>query len=674
MNSVHSTLRRKLLLNSGGSAVAPPDLETASALHAKAVTAFQRGDNEVALQLIERASANPETLELHYCTHAEILRRCGKLEAAEAAARRALACNPDCAKAWDILGTVLSDRGELAESSECYAAAIRIEPHSPQVLNNLAVVQQRQGRLDAAEASYRQALRLVPEDSEIRLNFATLRGMGGYYSEAMEIVERLLARNPNWAKAHLLAATLAWDTGKDAEALKHIDLVLAAAPEDTKFRTLRARILCRLERFDAALDDCYRVLAQIDNDADALHLKALALQGLNRAVAALEAFDSAEAAGLSRVTTAVDRAQLLAEMGRKDDALATLGSALALEPDNGAALYARANLIRYAPGSPDLAAMERIAGDPERPFRDRVPLSFALGKAYLDMGDGVHGFVWLDAANRLKRSSLKYNPDADARKFAEIAGAFTAEESTHGAISTNATRRPIFVFGMPRSGTTLIEHILASHGLVHGAGEPPHLHNIAEAFHAQWSRLSADELADSGRDYLARVTAGGSQAPWIVDKMPSNFRYAGLIPRLLPGARMIHCRRDPLDTCLSIYSLLFTTGHEYAYDMAELGRYYVLYRGLMAHWRRVLPRDSFLEIDYEMLVRDTEGEVRRILDFCGLPWDAGCLRFHENRRRVSSASLNQVREPIYTKSIGRARQFRPWLGALEAALANPAPA
>jgi hypothetical protein len=156
----------------------------------------------------------------------------------------------------------------------------------------------------------------------------------------------------------------------------------------------------------------------------------------------------------------------------------------------------------------------------------------------------------------------------------------------------------------------------------------------------------------------------------LVDKMPSNFLHAGLISLILPGARMIHCRRDPLDTCLSCYSLLFTSGHEYSYDLGELGRFYRLYRSLMAHWRRILRPESFLEIDYETLVRNTDGEVRKILDFCGLPWDTACLRFHETNRRVTSASLDQVRSPVYANSIGRAQPFRRWLGTLEAALAD----
>jgi hypothetical protein len=314
--------------------------------------------------------------------------------------------------------------------------------------------------------------------------------------------------------------------------------------------------------------------------------------------------------------------------------------------------------------------MTSIAGNPDARYQDRLLLSFALGQFYLDQSDGGEAFHWLEMGNRLKRSTIHYEWEADRRRFAEIMAIFSPETMSRlGGVGDSSTR-PIFVFGMPRSGTSLVEQVLASHPMVFGMGEPIYLAEMAEApgFLERIPELLPTELASLGRRYLALTSTDSVETPRLVDKMPWNFLYAGLISLILPGARMIHCRRDPLDTCLSCYSLLFSRGYEYAYDQTELGRFYRLYESLMAHWQKVLPTKAVLEVAYEKLVEDTEFEVRRILDFCSLPWDEACLRFYQTPRRVASASLNQVRSPIYRTSVGRAQQFIPWLKPLEAAL------
>ncbi|MGC1305552.1 MAG: sulfotransferase, partial [Caulobacteraceae bacterium] len=402
----------------------------------------------------------------------------------------------------------------------------------------------------------------------------------------------------------------------------------------------------------------------------ALHTRALALQGLDRSDDALEAFALARAAKANPALVVTHTAGLLAELGRKAEALAELEAALSLQPDLTDAWYARASLTRYTPGHPDLARMETLAAAPRATLRDRTYLSYALGKAYLDAGDGERAFDHLRDGARLKRATVAYDPKLEARAFAGIAAtyapAFLAER--HGV--GDPSPRPVFVFGMPRSGTTLVEHILASHPRVHGAGETIHLPDLVEAeqLGVRAATLAPEDFTRLGRRYLDLVGTSAPDTPRIVDKAPLNFMHAGLISLMLPGARMIHCRRDPLDTCLSAYSMLFTRGHEYSYDLHELGHFHRLYRGLMAHWREVLPAGRLLEIDYEALVEAPQPQIRAILDFCGLPWDERCLRFHETPRRVTSASLDQVRSPIYTGSIGRAQRFRPWLGELEAAL------
>ncbi len=314
---------------------------------------------------------------------------------------------PTDAEIWNRMGSILVERGEIAESSECFAAALRIDPNFLQALNNLAVVLQRLGRLGAAEARYREALQRAPDNLEIALNFAALLGSLGRYGEALDIVEHILEHNPDLARAWVLASALECDMGRRAAALARIERALVIAPDQPKILTRRAQILCQLGRCTDALEDCNRVLDMVPNDAETLHEKALALQALNRPEAALESFHLAEAAGIAPATAMADRGWLLAEMGRKDEALIAIGQALMLQPDLSSAWYYRANLTRYTRGQPDLAIMEGIADNPDLPFRDRVLLSFALGKAFLDMGDGARAFARLETGNRLKRSNSR---------------------------------------------------------------------------------------------------------------------------------------------------------------------------------------------------------------------------------------------------------------------------
>jgi hypothetical protein len=230
--------------------------------------------------------------------------------------------------------------------------------------------------------------------------------------------------------------------------------------------------------------------------------------------------------------------------------------------------------------------------------------------------------------------------------------------------------RPVFVIGMPRSGTTLVEQILASHPLVAGAGELPAMRLAVESlgdYPDAIAGLARDSLAALGRQYLQR-TAKLSTRPHLVDKMPANFLYAGLIHLILPNARIINCRRDAADTCLSCYTKLFAAEQLFSYDLAELGSFHRAYERLTAHWRAMLPADRFIDVDYESVVDDLPAQARRLTDWLGIRWDENCLRFHETKRVIRTASLAQVRQPIYKSSKGRARRYAPYLAPLLAAL------
>jgi hypothetical protein len=314
---------------------------------------------------------------------------------------------------------------------------------------------------------------------------------------------------------------------------------------------------------------------------------------------------------------------------------------------------------------------------------EQIELGFALGKAYADIGAHERAFRRLIDANALKRKQTFYDEGASLAGFERMKAAFTDALMRANEGLGDPSCAPVFILGMPRSGTTLVEQILASHPGLFGAGEIDDFgkatvaslrraQRSAQDFPEAISTMSGEQLRRLGEDYLGRIRAKAPAAERIANKTPENFRLVGLIHLALPNARIIHMRRDPVDRCVSCFSKLFAENLPYAYDLGELGRYYRAYEDLMAHWRAVLPEGVVLDVRYEEVVADLEGQTRRILDHCRLEWDARCLDFHRAARPVRTASVAQVRQPIYASSVGRWRAYEPFLAPLISALRGEA--
>jgi Sulfotransferase family len=304
---------------------------------------------------------------------------------------------------------------------------------------------------------------------------------------------------------------------------------------------------------------------------------------------------------------------------------------------------------------------------------ERVELHFALGTIYRKLGEHEQSFQHLLEGNKLKRRQFDYDVNSDIEHFARLremfSPAFMAARAGHG----NPSAQPIFIVGMPRSGSTLLEQILAGHPRVHAVGEKLNLHDAIGALKGEYpdnlATISGEDFGRLGIDYLARATASmPANKDRFTDKVPGNVAYAGLIHLALPNARIIHTRRDPVDNCFSCFSQYFLSGHEFSYDLGELGRFYCAIEEMAAYWRDVLPAGVMLNVQYEDVVADIETQARRVLDFCGLEWDEACLAFHDVERPVRTASAAQVRQPIYRSSVGRWRvyedQLQPLLEAL----------
>jgi tetratricopeptide (TPR) repeat protein len=305
-------------------------------------------------------------------------------------------------------------------------------------------------------------------------------------------------------------------------------------------------------------------------------------------------------------------------------------------------------------------------------------LHFALGKCYDDTNQHEKAFKHYQSGCELKRKRINYDPKQQSLFFDNLITIFDKAKIKSLRQFSNPSDLPIFVLGMPRSGTTLTEQIIASHPKVFGAGELRHFVDLVNKsvntsngqlfYPLNINLLSNEQIADIGTEYITRLRAYSPDAPHITDKMPGNFTNVGMIHALLPNAKIIHVVRNPFDNCLSCYTRLFQHGQSFTYDIAELGRYYADYRRLMQHWRKVLPKEAFLDVVYEDLVTDTEAQAKRIIDFCGLEWDANCLEFHKMERQVRTASVTQVRQPIYTTSVDRWKRFEKELQPLAIAL------
>jgi tetratricopeptide (TPR) repeat protein len=545
------------------------------------------------------------------------LARAGRLAEAAELYRAVLSANPESFEAHANLGGILLALGHFASAEPHLRQALALHPGQAPLHQNLGVAFAGQGRALEAEACFRRAAELAPDNPDIR------RQLGG----ALYRLQRLDEAEAQYRRA--------------------LDL----APEHSGALNGLAQLARRRQRFAEAEALYRRVLASRPSDADALY-------------------------GLGHC---------LAKAGRVAEACESIERAIAVRPDFIDAYYRLALLGRKDASGKWLAQLEELAARVASwPERQQVAYWFTLGRLREDMRDFDAAFAAYAEGNRVVRRWQRLDDYAsrqeplDACFNRSIAATFTASTlraAPHA--KTREARVPVFIIGMPRSGTTLVEEILAAHPAVHGGGEMRHLPDtLREVFGFDESAgrtpypeivpsLTPDALHDAGAAYLERAWQQAPDASHITDKLTTNYLHAGMIHLALPQAKIIHVARDPLDACLSCFANVFEQGSmPWAYDLATLGRHCARYLELMRHWRRVLPQDAVLDVRYEELVADPEPQVRRLLAHIGLPWDPQCLAFHSHPRGVDTVSLGQVRQPIYRSSVARWEHFRAHLGPL----------
>jgi tetratricopeptide (TPR) repeat protein len=648
-------------------------------LHHLGVLRGQQGRFEEAIGLLRHALAHaPTSAEAH--NHAGwVLHAMLRHEEAIASFDRALARDPGYVEAHYNRGTTLQALRRHDGAIASYEAALEIEPDIPAIRYSLGTALQALGRHRAAIAQYEQALATDPDYLRARTALGMALQTLGRHDAAIAHYERALAAEPGMADVHDRLGSALQLLGRHDAAIACHEKALALDPDNTDAHSNLGLALHAANRLVEAIGHYEQVLAIRPGIASAHNNLGLALQALNRHDEAIAQYRRAIAVGPGHAQRHGNLGVALQEMGRLDEACHAFEKAIALAPRRGRFYRHLADSKRFTAGDPALTAMQRLAaGRASLPEEDRRQLLFALAKAAADLGETERSFGYLIEGNALKRQQIDYDEARVLGEFTRIRTVFSRElMAARGGVG-HPSAVPVFIVGMPRSGTTLIEQVLASHPQVFGAGE---LRDIGDAaarlngldgipgsFPEIVASLPDDMLRAFGARYADAARARAPTAQRVTDKMPLNFLHVGLIHLALPNACIIHARRDPLDTCLSCFATLFTGDHRVAYELGELGRYYRAYEGLMEHWAQVLPGGVLLEVRYEDVVADLERQARRIVVHCGLAWDAACLGFHGSPRPVRTASAAQVRQPIYDSSVGRWRAYGSLLNPLMEAL------
>ncbi len=656
----------------------------AEAEHMLGIIAHQSGKLGEAIEHVRRAIALEPDVALYHANLGEMCRLAGRIDEAVAAGGRALEINPDYSAALSNLGIALFDQRKFEEAVALYDRAIALQDDFAQAHSNRGNALQRLKRFAEAEPSYRRALELQPAFLDGWNNLGTCLRELKRVAEAETIYRKALGLGPNNPDTLDNLALAVKDLDRLEEAAELLRRALVIEERSDKFHVHYATVLLDQKKIEEAAAATERALALNPNNHDAVNLMGRVAFERGDLRDSLAHYRRALALKPDLADAYNNMGNVLKELGQLHEAHDAFLQALRLDPDIAGVYVNLADSKKFEPGDPHLAAMQALAAKTEGLSKtDRMQLDFGLGKAYADLKDYDRSFKHLLAGNAAKRATISYDEKAAFALFEQIEAVFTRDLIAKKSAGGDPSQLPIFVIGIPRSGTTLVEQIIASHPMAYGAGELQTFNDVILTVRGPdgntivypefIAALEPWALKQLGAQYVAALRALASKegrgiSARMTDKMPSNYYFAGLIHLALPNAKIIHTIRDPVDTCISCFSKLFSAEQNHTYDLGELGRYYKRYERLMAHWRRVLPAGRILEVRYEDVVADLEGQARRIIAYCGLPWDDRCLSFHETDRPVRTASATQVRQPIYRSAIGRWRAYEEHLGPLLEAL------
>ena len=571
-------------------------------------------------------------------------RALGQSGEAMAPLRRAVALKPDLGPAWLALGDLYTDVGDARNADLAYSQHIKCSTRDPRMRAAGAALYEN--RLAEAESLLRAQVREKPTDVAALRMLAEVAARLRRYGDAEVLLRSCAELAPSFIAARHNLALVLHRQNKAAAALAEIDYCLSVEPHQIGYRNVKAAILSALGEYDASL----RLYREV-----------------------LEAYPNQPRIWLSY-------GHALKTSGRDEEGIRAYRKSIELDPRLGESYWSLANLKTFRFKAQEIGAMHCALGVKELDPHERFHFHFALGKALEDEADFEKSFEHYTEGNRLRRLEIRYDADEHRERLGRSHALFTREFLSKRAHAGCPAADPIFIVGLPRSGSTLLEQILASHSLVEGTMELPDIIAMARRvagtaddsdganYPGVLAALTADQWRRLGEEYLERTRIyRKSSVPFFIDKMPNNFLHLGLILVALPNAKIIDARRHPLACCLSGFKQHFAMGQHFSYSLEDIGRYYRDYTAFMAHFDRVAP-GRVHRVFYENLVDDTETEVRALLDYCGLDFEPSCLRFYENSRAVRTASSEQVRRPIFRDGVEQWRNFEPWLVPLKTAL------
>ncbi len=568
----------------------------------------------------------------------------GNDPAAIAALRQAVASDPALAAAWRKLGDLLTRAGDTKAADAAYMSYLGSAANDADLVRAAHAL--LDDKYDLAERLLRARLRTAPTDiAALRLLAETCVALGRA-PDAEGLLQQALTLAPSFAAARHTYAVVLFRLDKAGLAIPHIERLLANDPHNAGYRTLLASCLATIGAIDRAIDTYESVIRQSPAEPALWLSYARALRHAGRRAESAQAYRKC-----------LDRAP-----GTAEAYLGLVGTTKGPMPEA------------------DIAAMHSQLAKPDVSAADRAYLHYALGQAMEQAGHYAESFAHYTRGARARRAEITYDPDAASAEIQRTIELFTPDFLAARANFGSTDASPIFILGMPRAGSTLIEQILASHSMIEGTRELPEIIHIATdlanrgdaangaAYPGCMATLEATEMAALSSRYLARSRLyRKTEKPFFIDKMPANWAHAGLIHLMFPRARIVDARRHPMASCFSAFRQCFAGGQNFSYDLTELGRYYNDYARLMRHFDQVLP-GRIHRVLYEDMVADTEAEIRRLLTHCGLPFEQSCLRFWENNRPVSTASAEQVRQPIFRQGLDHWRHYERWLMPLKVVL------
>ena len=584
---------------------------------------------------------------------------------------------PDYGRAFQEEGHLYRKLARPEEAIAAYMLAVRWNPALVASWNALSDLNTQLGRTIEAQEAAAQAQRLQQLPRELLA--VTNHIHEGRVLHAERIARAFMQKNPRHTEGMRLLADIGTRLGVHEDADFLLETAIELEPDNLQLRIDHIQVLRKRQKYEAALEQAKALLARGPDNPMFKSLYAIESMQAGQYDEALKVFDEVLAALPDDLPTLTSRGHALKTAGRTQDAISSYSRAVEVEPLHGDAWYALANLKTYRFTDAQIEAMKQAARNPNLSHMGRVHISFALGKALEDRSEFDEAFAHYSEGNRLKKMQVRYTTEHMHEEFESQKRHCTAELFEARSNTGCEDPAPIFIVGLPRAGSTLIEQILASHSQVDGTLELPNILSLAhrlrgrkqvsdrERYPRILHDLPDDELKALGEDYITNTAIHRQGAPFFTDKMPNNFRHIGLISLILPNAKIIDARREPMACCFSGYKQLFAEGQEFSYSLDDIGQYYRGYVDLMAHWDEVLP-GKVLRVQHEDVIEDLEGQVRRILDYCGLPFEQACVDFHKTERAVRTASSEQVRQPISRSGVDQWRNFEPHLGPLKDAL------